>query len=336
MFFLFQEKLAHFENVEELVERLEQQVKSEKSYVQWYYDENEKLKIQTAKMADTIRTLERSKFEFEQSVRELSDTNKDLNNDVKRLEQKLEIYTELFDKDSNFHSSLKRRSYSQGDHHLHQEQADEKLIENALAPLMEEIKEKDAQIRNLQKVVEEKEVIVNSLNKEIDTLETNLAAMVTEKIRNMQITSDDEHIRQQTRESHNSLFTTDTLKSLKQPAKYLQDPLCNKGNEEASSKAQKNENRTYRVGEAFTLVLSKTDLDSASEATSPNSSNGGDTASLPQTGYASPTLSQSPPKETYLALTSKHNNVNNNSRKDSLPTVTGVVKAIEVFVYRLC
>ena len=76
-----------------MVEQLDQQVKKEKSYVQWYFDENEKLKIQTAKMADTIRTLERSKFEFEQSVRELSDTNKDLNNDVKRLEKKLEIYT---------------------------------------------------------------------------------------------------------------------------------------------------------------------------------------------------------------------------------------------------
>ena len=222
-------------------------------------------------MADTIRNLERSKFEFEQSVRELSDTNKDLNNDVKRLEQKLEIYTELFDKDSNFHSSLKRRSY-QGD--PSQEQADEKLIENALAPLMEEIKEKDVQIRNLQKAVEEKEVIVNSLNKEIDTLETNLAAMVTEKIRNMQVSNDAEKVRQQTTNngtfsSHSGLFSTLSLQELKQTSRFQ----------------VVDDTRKIRIGEPCTLVLSTTDVvDTTQQQQNPP---------------------PSPSKETYLALISK-------------------------------
>ena len=259
---------------------MEHRVKSEQSHVQWYFDENEKLKIQTAKMADTIRNLERSKFEFEQSVRELSDTNKDLNNDVKRLEQKLEIYTELFDKDSNFHSSLKRRSY-QGD--PCQEQADEKLIENALAPLMEEIKEKDAQIRNLQKTVEEKEVIINSLNKEIDTLETNLAAMVTEKIRNMQVSNDAEKIRQQTTIngdffSHSGLFSNDSLQELKQTSRTS---INNNNN----NFQVVDDTRKIRIGEPCTLVLSSTDVGDVTQQ------------------QVSPT---SPNKETYLALISKN------------------------------
>ena len=239
-------------------------------------------------MADTIRNLERSKFEFEQSVRELSDTNKDLNNDVKRLEQKLEIYTELFDKDSHFHSSLKRRSY-QGDPSS-QEQADEKLIENALAPLMEEIKEKDFQIRNLQKAVEEKEVIVNSLNKEIDTLETNLAAMVTEKIRNMQVSSDAEKIRQQTTKnngafsSHTGLFSNDSLQELKQSSRTSINNNYNNLHQVTD------DTRKIRIGEPCTLVLSATDIvdslsnDVTQQQVSPGSPNS---------------------KETYLVLTSK-------------------------------
>lgn len=286
-FNFFKERLTHFEDIEELVERLEHRVKTEQSHVQWYFDENEKLKIQTAKMADTIRNLERSKFEFEQSVRELSDTNKDLNNDVKRLEQKLEIYTELFDKDSNFHSSLKRRSY-QGD--PCQEQADEKLIENALAPLMEEIKEKDAQIRNLQKAVEEKEVIVNSLNKEIDTLETNLAAMVTEKIRNMQVSNDAEKIRQQTTNngnfsSHSGLFSNDSLQELKQTSRSsINNNYYNNNN---NNFQVVDEARKIRIGEPCTLVLSSTDVNDVTQ----------------QQQQVSPT---SPNKETYLALISKN------------------------------
>ena len=265
--------------MEDIVEQLDQQVKTEKSHVQWYFDENEKLKIQTAKMADTIRTIERSKFEFEQSVRELSDTNKDLNNDVKRLEQKLEIYTELFDKDSNFHTSLKRRSL-QADH---QEQADEKLIENALAPLMEEIKEKDSQIRNLQKAVEEKEIIVNSLNKEIDTLETNLAAMVMEKIRNMHVSNESDNAGETTE----GLFTYDSLNELKQNAKTNKEPQATS----VATLSYIEENQKIRIGEPCTLLLSTTELsrDKQNVNTSPN---------------LSPTRS-SPPKETYLALTSK-------------------------------
>ena len=298
--------------MEDLVEQLEQQVKMEQSYVQWYFDENEKLKIQTAKMADTIRTLERSKFEFEQSVRELSDTNKDLNNDVKRLEQKLEIYTELFDKDSNFHTSLKRRSY-QGDN---QEQADEKLIENALAPLMEEIKEKDSQIRNLQKLVEEKDVTITSLNKEIDTLETNLASMVMEKIRGMQISNDAEKVREQT-VSHNGLFSTDSLQELKQANKLstqndggtVSANHNSEGEHDKLNRDQKtlhrlsffDDSHKIRIGEPCTLLLSTTDVTTEQD----HSTKGPQVSPTPI--YQTPTSSapQSPSKETYLALTSK-------------------------------
>ncbi|XP_066929720.1 myosin heavy chain, cardiac muscle isoform-like isoform X1 [Clytia hemisphaerica] len=310
-----QDKLKHFENVEDLVEQLEQQVKMEQSYVQWYFDENEKLKIQTAKMADTIRTLERSKFEFEQSVRELSDTNKDLNNDVKRLEQKLEIYTELFDKDSNFHTSLKRRSYQGGENN--QEQADEKLIENALAPLMEEIKEKDSQIRNLQKLVEEKDVTITSLNKEIDTLETNLASMVMEKIRGMQIPDDAEKVRQESAASHNGLFSTDSLQELKQAYKLStqndKDTILSNqhtdGEHDKLNKDQKtlhrlsffDDSHKIRIGEPCTLLLSTTDVTASHD----HSTKGPQVSPTPI--YQTPTSSgpQSPSKETYLALTSK-------------------------------
>lgn len=180
---LLQERMKHFDDVEELVEQLEIQVKKERAHAQWYADENDNLKIKIAKMADTIAKLEESKSDFERSIHQLSDKNKDLNDDVKRLEEKLEIYGHLFGKDSKLYSSLKRRS-------IQSERDEEKIIEKALSPLMEEIKEKDIQIRNLSKEVEEKQSTINSLTDEIDILEANLAAMVTEKIRKLHSAGD--------------------------------------------------------------------------------------------------------------------------------------------------
>ena len=49
-------------------------------------------------MTDKIRTLEENKQETEKQLRQLCESNRELDNDVKRLEQKLEIYGELFTK----------------------------------------------------------------------------------------------------------------------------------------------------------------------------------------------------------------------------------------------
>lgn len=276
--------MKHYDEVEELVERLESQVKAGKANVQWYFEENEKLKIETAKMADTIRTLERAKFEFEQSVHELSETNKDLNNDVKRLEQKLEIYGELFDKDSNI--SLKRRSY-QGDY---REQDDERLITNALAPLMEEIKEKDAQIRSLQKTAEEKDKTINYLNKEIDLLETNLAAMVTEKIRNMNVSSDVDKIRNDTNST--------TLFSSKLRSRSAGDVFASRSSN-VNTKTPTEENcNPVRIGRPYTLVLSTSEIESNDRI------DNNATPSEDITPKYEDSPPKSPPRETFLALTS--------------------------------
>ncbi|XP_065652061.1 girdin isoform X2 [Hydra vulgaris] len=172
-----QEKIRQFRDVEELVELLEREISKEKATTQWYSDQNETMQCKLDKMADTICQLEERNQRIEKEMQQLNISNHDLQNDVKRLEQKLEIYSDLFGENSTMRSSLKRLSFQS-------DRLDEELlIGNALSPLTEEIKEKDEKIRELQALVLEKESSVNALIAEVELLEANLAAMVSEKIK---------------------------------------------------------------------------------------------------------------------------------------------------------
>ena len=162
------------------------------------------MKYKVDKLSDTICQLEEKNQRMEKEMHRLNISNQDLQNDVrnaflfdhfhrlykehfyakyctlfkvKKLEQKLEIYSDLFGENSTMRSSLKRLSFQT-------DRLDEELlIENALSPLTEEIKEKDEKIRQLQASVHEKESSVNALIAEVELLEANLAAMVSEKIK---------------------------------------------------------------------------------------------------------------------------------------------------------
>ena len=177
MLFSFQEKVKSLENIEELVEQLENDLKKEKVHKQWYVDENERNKSKILKLSDKIQTLEESNRNFQLNIRDLTDTNIELRNDVKRLEQKLEIYGELFGQDSKLYASLKRRSY-QPEHREHDEA---KIIENALSPLMEEMQEKDTLIKTLNSKLKEKDLAITALNDEIALWETNITAIFGDK-----------------------------------------------------------------------------------------------------------------------------------------------------------
>ena len=61
------------------------------------------------------------------------------------------------------------------------------MLTNALAPLMEEIKEKDHQIRTLHEAMEDKNLKIDSLTLEVDQLHQNIAAQITEKIRHVRV-----------------------------------------------------------------------------------------------------------------------------------------------------
>ena len=183
--YYFQEKVDKFNDLEEEVKQLNGKLKKEKGNVLWYSEENEKLKIKIMKLSQNIQSLESSKKEFEKTIHQLQDTNKELDAEVKRLEEKLKIYGDLFGKDSKLSSSLRRRSYQSDE-----ERDEEIMFKNALAPLMEEIKEKDSQIRSLHEAMEEKNLHIESLTSEIDRLDQNIAAQITEKIRNMHLSGD--------------------------------------------------------------------------------------------------------------------------------------------------
>ena len=169
--------MKSLENIEELVEQLENDLKKEKVHKQWYADENERNKSKILKLSDKIQTLEESNRNFQLNIRDLTDTNIELRNDVKRLEQKLEIYGELFGQDSKLYASLKRRSYQ----HENREHDEAKIIENALSPLMEEIQEKDALIKTLNSKLKEKDVAITALNDEIALWETNITTIFGDK-----------------------------------------------------------------------------------------------------------------------------------------------------------
>ena len=169
--------MKSLENLEELVEQLENDLKKEKVHKQWYADENERNKSKILKLSDKIKTLEESNRNFQLNIRDLTDTNIELRNDVKRLEQKLEIYGELFGQDSKLYASLKRRSYQ----HEHREHDEAKIIENALSPLMEEIQEKDALIKTLNSKLKEKDLAITALNDEIALWETNITTIFGDK-----------------------------------------------------------------------------------------------------------------------------------------------------------
>ena len=174
-----QDKVKHLSEVEKLVEDLQEQIKNEKESSLLFTRDNEKLKMKISKMTDTIRNLEESKADTEKSLRILIENNRELDDDVKRLEQKLEIYSELFGKDASRTGSY-RHSYNS-----EAEREEERMLENALAPLMEEINEKATQIKKLEQQVLEKDQVINSLMAEVESLETNLSSMVTEKIERM-------------------------------------------------------------------------------------------------------------------------------------------------------
>ena len=70
--------MKSLENIEELVEQLENDLKKEKVHKQWYADENERNKSKILKLSDKIQTLEESNRNFQLNIRDLTDTNIEL------------------------------------------------------------------------------------------------------------------------------------------------------------------------------------------------------------------------------------------------------------------
>lgn len=185
MFFLFQDKVQKYNDLESDVKNLNGKLTKQKDNLLWYSEENENLKLKIIKLTQNVQSLEGSKKEFEKSIQKLQVTNHDLDKEVLRLEEKLVIFRDLFGKDSKLSSSLRRRSYQSDE-----ERDEERMFKNALAPLIKEIKEKDNQIKTLKEAMEEKNSQIESLTSEIDRLDQNIAAQITEKIRNLHFSGD--------------------------------------------------------------------------------------------------------------------------------------------------
>ena len=93
------------------VKALNGKLKEKKGNSQWYSKENERLKIKIERLSQNIQSLETSKKEFEKTIHQLQETNKDLDMEVKRLDEQTRVYSDLFAKDSRISMSLRRRSY---------------------------------------------------------------------------------------------------------------------------------------------------------------------------------------------------------------------------------